>query len=112
MKVELSQAAIPEIGADLLVVGLYDGGEVPAELSSPPGAKDAHGAYKKSLLLHPERPGRALVIGLGKREEMEAERARVAAALAVREAKRLKGGTIAWGPPGAEDDAGGGGGRV
>jgi leucyl aminopeptidase len=105
MKVELSQAAIPEIGADLLVVGLYDGGELPAELSSAPGAKDAHGAYKKSLLLHPERPGRALVIGLGKREEMEAERARVAAALAVREAKRLKAESIAWALPESDDDA-------
>ena len=33
-------------------------------------------------MLHPEQPARVLVVGLGKREELDAERARVAAALA------------------------------
>ncbi len=104
MKVDLSQAALPEIEADLLVVGLYEGGELPEELASTAGAGDAEGAYKKLMLLHPERPGRALVVGLGKREEMDAERARIAAALAAREAKRLEAVSIAWALPRSADD--------
>ena len=67
MKVELSQAALPEVEADFLVVGLYDGGELPKEIASAPGAADAAGAYKKLTVLHPERPSRVLVVGLGKR---------------------------------------------
>ncbi len=104
MKVDLSPAALPEVEADLLVVGLYDGDELPEELASTAGAGDAKGAYKKLMLLHPERPGRVLVVGLGKREEMDAERARIAAALAAREAKRLKAVSIAWALPQSADD--------
>jgi len=104
MKVDLSQAALPEVEADLLVVGLYDGDELPKELASTAGADDAKSAYKKLMLLHPERPGRALIVGLGKREEMEPERARIAAALAAREAKRLKATSIAWALPQSADD--------
>jgi leucyl aminopeptidase len=104
MKVELSQAAPAEIEADLLVVGLYDGEQLPGELASAPGAGDAQGAYKKTLLLHPERPSRLLVVGLGKREDAEPERLRVAAALAAREAKRLKAESVAWALPESGDD--------
>jgi leucyl aminopeptidase len=104
MKVDLSQAALSEVEADLLVIGLYDGDELPEELASTAGAGDAQGAYKKLMLLHPERPGRVLVVGLGKREEMDAERARIAAALAARETKRLKAVSIAWALPQSADD--------
>ncbi len=96
MKVDVSNAAILEAGADLLVVGLYEGEELPAELAAAPGAADARGAFKKLALLHPERPGRVLAVGLGKRDEMDAERARVASALAVREAGRLEVASLAW----------------
>ena len=105
MKVELSQAAPAEVEADLLVVGLYDGEQLPGELASAPGAGDAQGAYRKALLLHPGRPSRVLVVGLGKREDAEPERARVAAALAAREAKRLKAASVAWALPESGDDA-------
>jgi leucyl aminopeptidase len=104
MKVELSQAALPEVEADLLVVGLYDGEELPTEIAAAPGAGDAGGSFKKLMLLHPESPGRVLVAGLGKREEMEPERARVVAALAAREAKRVKAGSIAWALPESDDE--------
>jgi leucyl aminopeptidase len=103
MKVELSQAALPEVEADLLAVGLYDGEGLPEEIAAAPGAADAKGAYKKLAVLHPERPARVLVVGLGKREEMDAERARVAGALAAREAKRHKATAIAWAPPESAD---------
>ena len=105
VRVESKQAEPAEVDADLLVVGLHQDGELPAALADAPGAGDARGGYKKTALIHPEKPGRALVIGLGKREEMDAERARVAAALAAKEALRLEARSIAWLLPTSDDDA-------
>ncbi|MBW8058853.1 MAG: leucyl aminopeptidase [Solirubrobacterales bacterium] len=105
VRVEVSQHQIPEAGADLLVAGLHRGEELPAGLAGAAGADDAGGAFKKLALLHPERPGRALVVGLGKRDEMDAERARVAAALAAKEAGRLEAESLAWALPVSDDDA-------
>ena len=105
MRVSVSQVEIPAVDADLLAVGLCEGGELPGELSSAPGAADAKGGFKKLATLHPEGLARVLVVGLGKREELDAERARVAAALAAKEAGKLSATSIAWALPGAEDDA-------
>jgi leucyl aminopeptidase len=105
VQVESRQAEPAEIEADLLVVGLHQDGELPAALSGAPGAADAKGGYRKIALLHPEKPARALVVGLGKREDMDAERARVAAALAAKEALRLEAKSIAWLLPPSDDDA-------
>lgn len=106
MKVEVRQTDIAEVDADLLVVvGLHEGDELPAELASAAGADDARAGFKKLTLLHPERLRHALVVGLGRREEMDAERARVAAALAVREAGRLEATSLAWLLPESGDDA-------
>jgi leucyl aminopeptidase len=104
MKVSVSQTAIPNTDADLLVVGLCEGEELPAELASAPGANDVAGSFKKLAMLHPERPGRVLVVGLGKRNELDAERARVAAALAAKEAAKLKVSSLAWALPGPDGD--------
>ncbi len=78
---------------------------LPTEIAAAPGAADARGAFKKLALLHPERPARVLVIGLGKREEMDAERARVAAALVAREAAELQARSLAWALPESAKDA-------
>jgi leucyl aminopeptidase len=105
VKVSLSQAEAPAVDADLLAVGLCEGEQLPDELASAPGAGDAKGGFKKLAMLHPERPARVLVVGLGKRDELDAERARVAAAVAAKEAAKLKTTSIAWLLPGSEDDA-------
>ena len=55
-----------------------------------PGAGDAKGGFKKLSMLHPVSPTRVLVVGLGKREEMDAERARVAAGRIRRAGERWK----------------------
>jgi leucyl aminopeptidase len=104
MKVEVRQVELPEVDADLVAVGLYDGEDLPAAIAAAPGAEDARGGFKKLSTLRPERPGRVLVVGLGKREEMDAERARVAAALAAREAGRLEATSLAWALPEPADD--------
>ena len=69
-----------------------------------PGARDVKSAFKKLTLLRPERPERLLIVGLGKREDLEAERLRVAAALAVTQAARYEARTIAWALPEASGD--------
>ena len=60
--------------------------------------------YRKLTLLHPKRPPRAIVAGLGKREEMEPERARVVAALAATRGRRARGAqSVAWELPATGD---------
>jgi leucyl aminopeptidase len=105
VRVDVRQATVAEVEADLLVVGLHQDGELPADISDAAGASDANGGYRKLMILHPGTPARALVAGLGRREEMDAERARVAAALAAGEAARLEASSIAWLLPDSDDDA-------
>jgi leucyl aminopeptidase len=96
MRVELDTRAATESDADLVCVGLFEGEELPAPFDSAPGADDVRSGYRKITVLRPESPERALVVGLGKREEFDPERARVAAALAIREAGRLDATSVSW----------------
>jgi leucyl aminopeptidase len=106
MKVEVRQDELLESGTDLVAVGLYEGESLPGALADEPGAESARGTYKKLLLLHPDEPAWVLVVGLGKREEADAERLRVAAALAAKEAGGVEAASIAWAlPETADDDA-------
>jgi leucyl aminopeptidase len=99
MKVSLSQVELPAVDADLLAVGLCEGEELPAELASARGAADAKASFKKLTVVHPEQPARVLVVGLGKRADLDAERARIAAALAAKEAAKLGATLLAWAVP-------------
>ena len=94
MKVAVTQADPAELDTELLVAGLFEGGELPPELAGAPGAGDAKGGYKKVAGLHPEGGGRALVVGLGKRTEFDPEKARVAAAIAAKRAASLEAGSV------------------
>jgi leucyl aminopeptidase len=105
MKVDVRQSELLESGTDLVAVGLYEGESLPAALADEPGAGSAKGAYKKLLLLHPDEPTWVLIVGLGKREDADAERLRVAAALAAKEAARLEASSIAWALPEAGEEA-------
>jgi leucyl aminopeptidase len=104
MRVEVSPAQPAETDADLLVVGLFEGAQLPAGLATAPGAGDAGGGFQKLTLLRPERPGRMLVVGLGKREDADAERFRVAAAVTAKEAAKLEAASIAWALPDSGDE--------
>ncbi len=86
MRVEVADKPLEEVESDLLVVLLFEGDELPAPLAGSPGSEDVKGGYRKTTLIHPEKPRRALVVGLGDRDEFEPERARVAAAIAARTA--------------------------
>jgi leucyl aminopeptidase len=96
MKVSVADKPLAESGADLTAVGFFDGAELPTELAEAPGAGDAKAGFKKATVLYPEKPGRTIVVGLGKTEDWEPERARVAAAIAARAAKGVEATSIAW----------------
>ncbi|HET8861825.1 MAG TPA: M17 family peptidase N-terminal domain-containing protein, partial [Solirubrobacterales bacterium] len=104
MNVAVSQESSLETTADLLVVGLFEGEAPPDELTEMPGAADAKGSFQKLTLLRPERPSRVLVAGLGKRVDVDAERLRMAAALAAKEAANLEAPSLAWLLPASDDD--------
>src|SRR3954453_18454542 len=99
MKVSVSQLEVAAVDADLLAVGLCEGEDLPAEFAPARGAADAKGSFKKLTIVHPEQPDRVLVVGLGKREDLDAERSRIAAALAAKEAAKLGASSLAWAVP-------------
>ena len=103
VQVEVTDRRPLEVAADLHAIGLFQGEELPESVRDVAGARDAKGAFKKLALLRPERDQRLLAVGLGNRDELDTERLRVAAALAVAEAGRYEARTIAWALPEATD---------
>ena len=103
MKVSVSQNEPAAVDADLVVIGLCEGEELPAELASARGAADAKGGFKKLATIHPEQPARVLVAGLGQRGDLDAERLRVAGALVAKEAAKLSASSLAWLLPEGDD---------
>ena len=96
MQVEIVDNTLSEADADLICVGLFVDESLPAVLADAPGAGDVKTAFRKTALLHPPKPARVLVIGLGERSELDAERMRIAGAIAIGQARRLDAQSIAW----------------
>jgi leucyl aminopeptidase len=105
LRVTVSDTIPEDSGADLVCVGLFEDGELPEAFRTAPGADEARGGYKKLAMLYPDRPSRLLVIGLGNEGELVPERARVAAALAVRRARQDEATSLAWVIPHAGEPA-------
>jgi leucyl aminopeptidase len=104
VQVDVTDQAFPEVEADLRVLGLVDGDQLPQACRELPGADDVKSAYRKLTLLRPGREARLLVVGLGDGEELDPERLRVAAALAANESSRYEARSIAWALPELADD--------
>jgi leucyl aminopeptidase len=104
VKVDVRQSELPAVDAELAVVGLYDGEPALEAIAAAPGAATARGTFKALSAVFPEGQARVLVVGLGKREDADPERLRVAAALAVKEAARLEASSLAWALPESGDD--------
>jgi leucyl aminopeptidase len=100
MRVEVREIALNASEADVTAVGVFEDEDLPAEIADARGAGDARGGFKKSALLHPDAPARVMAMGLGKREDFNAERARVAAAIAASRAASFESQSIAWLVPG------------
>src|SRR3954463_13713933 len=100
-----------ETAADTRVVGLFEG------KSPPPGAVgelvesgEAKAAPRKLAVAHEAAPGggrrRVIAVGLGKRDELDAEKARVAAGAAAQRARELGARALSWAAPSGEGVAG------
>jgi leucyl aminopeptidase len=106
VRVEVREISLQEVDSDLLVVGLPEDGELPEALRSAPGAADARDGFRKTAHLYPEKPGRVLVVGLGKRDEFDPERARVVGAIAEKQAAALQAGSMTLALPDTDDPEG------
>ncbi len=106
MRVQVADTPLSEVDADLLAVLVFEGEELPSPLAGAPGSEDVKSRYKKATLVHAEKPRRAVVVGLGDRDEFEPERARVAGAIAARQAASLEANSLALiGPDGGDREA-------
>jgi leucyl aminopeptidase len=106
------EGAPEETTADTRVVGLFDGE------SPPPGpvadlveSGEAKAKLRKVAVTHEDAPGggrrRVLVAGLGKRDEFDAEKARIASGAAAQRARELSARAVSWALPEGEGAAGG-----
>jgi leucyl aminopeptidase len=101
-----------ETAADTRVVGLFEGASLEDErLQRLVELGEAKPGLKKVAVAHEDAPGggqrRVLIAGLGKREEFDAERARVAAAAVAGRAKELGAVSLSWALPEGEHVAAG-----
>jgi len=104
IKVTARPGAPTETAADTRVVGLFEGESLqePA-LQALVELGEAKPALKQVAVAHEEAPGggqrRVLVAGLGKRDELDSEKARVAASAAAGRAKELGAVSLSWAAP-------------
>jgi leucyl aminopeptidase len=105
MKIEVKQVELGAVEAGLLIVGLFEVGELPAPVAAAEGADEAQAGFKKLTLLRPNDFPPTLAVGLGEPAELDAEKLRVAAAVAAKEAARLRCKSIAWALPESNDEA-------
>jgi leucyl aminopeptidase len=96
MKVQVREIELGDAGVDLVVHPLADDGFLPEPIASAPGAEAVKSEFKKLTLLRPEGFTPVLIVGLGKNGELDAEKVRVAAAIATKEAARLGARSVAW----------------
>jgi leucyl aminopeptidase len=105
--VRARRGAPEETAADTRVVALFEGEALGDErLQRLVELGEAKPGLKKVAVAHEDAPGggqrRVLIAGLGKRDELDAERARVAAAAAAARAKELGAVSLSWGAPAAD----------
>src|ERR687891_850119 len=105
--VRARRGAPEETAADTRVVALFEGESLDDErLQRLVELGEAKPGLKKVAVAHEDAPGggqrRVLIAGLGKRDELDPERARVAAAAAAERAKELGAVSLSWAAPAGE----------
>src|ERR687898_420377 len=99
----------PGTGADTVVVGLFAGKGVPHDvedgaLGALVESGEARSGFRK--LTHTHAAGRRwILVGLGERDDFDAERARIAAAVALGRARELGTHVLCWELPHKVPDA-------
>jgi leucyl aminopeptidase len=108
--VSARRGAPEDTSADTRVIGLFEGESLPeGPLRALSDSGEASGKLKKVAVTHEEAAGgtrRVIVAGLGKRDELDAEKARVAAAVAAGRARDVSAGSLSWAAPSGEGVAG------
>jgi leucyl aminopeptidase len=99
----------PDTGADTIVVGVFEGKGIPHDVEDGAlGALVESGEARSDFraLTHAHAGGRRwILIGLGARDDFDAERGRVAAATALERARELGARTLCWELPHKVGDA-------
>jgi leucyl aminopeptidase len=107
--VETTNAPALSTDADTVVFAVFDDGPLQADEAQQPleallDSGEAKARFKHLALTHVDGR-RVMLVGLGARDELDGERARVAAALAHRRARELGTQTLCWAlPPAAGDE--------
>jgi leucyl aminopeptidase len=105
--VSARQGAPEETDADTRVIGLFDGDSLPdGPLRALSDSGEASGKLRKVAVTHEDGGRRVIVAGLGKRDEFDAEKARVAAAVVAGRARELSAKSLSWAAPSGEGVAG------
>ncbi len=109
MEVEATTAAPLDTEADTIAIGLFEGEGVAHDLDGAPlqglvDSGEARPALRRLAVVHAEGR-RWLLVGLGRREDFEPERARVAAAVAQARARELGARQLCWELPHHVEDA-------
>jgi leucyl aminopeptidase len=99
IQVSARSGAPQETDADTRVIGLFEGDTPDDEAARPlVESGEAKGSLKKIAVTH-EDGRRLLIVGLGKRDEFDHERARVAAGVAAQRARELGAKRVSWAAP-------------
>ncbi|MEK7376524.1 MAG: leucyl aminopeptidase, partial [Candidatus Margulisiibacteriota bacterium] len=109
MKIAFDSGEITKIKCGALAIGVFEGAVKPAGtaaqidkalgglIGSLISKKEISGKEKTLTVIHTQNkisPERVMVIGLGKRDEFDADKARAAASAAINEAKKIKAETF------------------
>ena len=116
MRASFRRGAGPDTAADTLCVGLFEDEGVPKPLDDVLGGRiarlldagDVKAGYRKTAVIHPEGSivaARVVTVGLGKRADFDAERARIAAAVGLKRASEASARSISWMVPEDTDQA-------
>ena len=110
MRASFRRGAAADTPADTLCVGLFEDEGVPKAIDDALGGRlgrlaeagEAKAGFRKTAVLHPDGAigaARVVTVGLGKRSEFDAERARIASAVAFRRASDASARSISWAVP-------------
>jgi leucyl aminopeptidase len=101
--VEATTASALDSGADTIVVGVFEGEQLDELLQPSVDRGEAKATFKHLAVAH-VNDRRVVLVGLGRRAELEAERARAAAAVAHGRASELGTTALCWQVPEQADD--------
>ena len=90
--------ATPDRDADTIAVGLFEDGSISGPAQALVESGEARGKARRTAVTHADGR-RWIVVGLGPREDWDAEAARVAGAVAIAQARELGSQSLAWEAP-------------